>query len=653
MLPNFDLTYYNVYFDIAAILIMAMFLVVYSLKNKLRTNLTKTFQWLLFFNFAASVMDMVTAYTIENAAFFYPWVNYLLNGIYLFLAAVIGYLFLIYSAVLVHRAKFVSGWGIRLAMLPLLIHVVLIVSTGWTGWVYTFTNEGSYTHGPLYMMIYYVQAFYILACYVFIIRFRKAITAVQHLIIIIFCLLITGGLVAQALVMPNVLISYLVTSIALVFMYMTLMMNDSYLHHDTGLLNDSAFYTVVSEKFEYEQDFFICMFKFREYHKCISIYGAHPVNTAMRLVQKRMRRVAGRSNVYHITDDYYAIIINGSISQMLLSRRENKINKLFDWMSQPIWIDSAKIELDPAQIKLCCPDDASDYDSFRSLTDYIVEKVWDASDERIIAVTDEIRKKFENERGVARALNEAIRNNSLQIYLQPIYSVEEKRIVSAEVLCRLIDKELGFIPPDVFIPVAEKMHMIQALGTQVFRKACVFAKESGIMGEYGIRTLKINLSPVQCNYSGTAEELIEIARSYNLKMSMLELELTESTANDGNQTIRSNMQKLKDAGARLALDDYGTGYSNLISIINLPFDYIKIDKSILWSYSKGENSILESVVPMMKKQGYKLVCEGVETEYQARLLSNMGCDYLQGYYYSKPIPKTDFVKFVEDFNGKY
>ena len=136
-------------------------------------------------------------------------------------------------------------------------------------------------------------------------------------------------------------------------------------------------------------------------------------------------------------------------------------------------------------------------------------------------------------------------------------------------------------------------------------------------------------------------------------MSMLELELTESTANDGNQTIRSNMQKLKDAGARLALDDYGTGYSNLISIINLPFDYIKIDKSILWSYSKGENSILESVVPMMKKQGYKLVCEGVETEYQARLLSNMGCDYLQGYYYSKPIPKTDFVKFVEDFNGKY
>lgn len=653
MLPSFNITYYNIYFDIAAVLMMTMFIIVYSLKNKLRTNLTKTFQWLLVFNFAAAVMDVVTAYTIENAMFFYPWFNYLLNGIYLTSSAILGYLFFRYSAVLVHRAKFVSGWGMRLAVLPLLAHIALLFTTSWTGWIYTFTNDGGYSHGPLYMMIYYIQAFYIVACYVFLIRFRKSITAMQHLILLVFCLLITGGLVIQAVIMPNVLISYFTTSIAMVFIYMTLMMNDSYVHRDTGMLNDSAFHTVISEKFEYGQDFYLCMFKFREYHRSISIYGAQPVITAMRLVQKKMKRIAGASNVYHITDDYYAIIINGSISQLLLSRRENKINKLFDWMCQPIMIDSAKIEFDPAQIKLCCPDDASDYDSFRSLTDYIVEKAWNASDERIIAITDEIKKKFENERGVARALNDAIRNNSLQIYLQPIYSVEEKRIVSAEVLCRLIDKELGFIPPDVFIPVAEKMHMIQALGTQVFRKACVFAKESGIMGEYGIRTLKINLSPVQCNYSGTADELIEIARSYNVKMNMLELELTESTANDGNQAIRKNMQKLKDAGAHLALDDYGTGYSNLVSIINLPFDYIKIDKSILWSYSKGENSILESVVPMMKKQGYKLVCEGVETEYQARLLSNMGCDYLQGYYYSKPVPRTDFVKFVEDFNGKY
>lgn len=202
----------------------------------------------------------------------------------------------------------------------------------------------------------------------------------------------------------------------------------------------------------------------------------------------------------------------------------------------------------------------------------------------------------------------------------------------------------------MFIPVAEKMHMIQTLGMQVFRKACVFAKESGIMGEYGIRTLKINLSPIQCHYADTANELIAIANSYNIDMSKLELELTESTANDGNQAIWNNMKKLKEAGAHLALDDYGTGYSNLVTIIQLPFDYIKIDKSILWSYTKGENTILESVIAMMKKQGYKLVCEGVETEFQAKLLAGMGCDYLQGYFYSKPLPKNDFVKYVESFN---
>ena len=173
------------------------------------------------------------------------------------------------------------------------------------------------------------------------------------------------------------------------------------------------------------------------------------------------------------------------------------------------------------------------------------------------------------------------------------------------------------------------------------------------MNESGLRTLKVNLSPIQCHYNDTADELIEIASSYGVKMNMLELELTESTANDNNQAIWNNMHKLKEAGARLALDDYGTGYSNLVSIIELPFDYIKIDKSILWSYSKGENSILESVIPMMKKQGYKLVCEGVETEFQSQLLASMGCDYLQGYFYSKPLPKDEFVRFVKNFNGIY
>ena len=149
MLPNFNFTYYNVYFDVAAVLMMTMFLVVYCIKNKLRTNLTKTFQQLLFFNFAAAILDVVTAYTIEYAAFFYPWFNYLLNGIYLTCSAILGYLFFRYSAVLVHRAKFVSGWGMRLAILPLLAHIALLATTGMTGWIYTFTNDGGYSHGPL------------------------------------------------------------------------------------------------------------------------------------------------------------------------------------------------------------------------------------------------------------------------------------------------------------------------------------------------------------------------------------------------------------------------------------------------------------------------------------------------------------------------
>lgn len=651
MPSNFELDYYNVYFEIAATTIITLFLIIYLLKNKLHTKLSNTFQQLLIFNFLASTLDIVSAFTIELHEYFLPWVNYLINTLYFASSAILGYLFFKFIAVLVHRTRFISSRGKHLAKLPVAIFIIVLISTPWTGLIYAFDEAGNYIHGPLYMSVYGILLIYLLFCYYLIIRYHKVISIIQHIVLwLILCFLVLGSMVLQIFFMSNILLTYFATAIALVFMYMTIMMNDSYVRRDTNLLNDIAFYTVISEKFEYEQDFYICLFKIHEYHKCAKVHGMQITNEAMRIIQKRMKRCGGASNVFQISDDFYAIIINDSASSIILSSRENKINKLFKWMCEPIKIDNVSLDVNPTQIKLSCPNDASNYDGFRSLMDYIIENAESTLDDKIISVSDDLKKKFDNERNVSRALNDAIENNSLQIYLQPIYSVDEKRIVSAEVLCRLIDRELGFVPPDVFIPVAEKMHMIQTLGLQVFRKACVFAKESGIMGEYGIRTLKINLSPIQCHYSNTADDLIAIAKSYDLDMSMLELELTESTANEGNQAIWNNMHKLKEAGAHLALDDYGTGYSNLVSIIKLPFDYIKIDKSILWSYSKGENSILESVVSMMKKQGYKLVCEGVETEFQAKLLAGMGCDYLQGYYYSKPLPRNDFVKYVESFN---
>lgn len=423
MPPNIDLNYYNVYFEVAATIIVTLFLIIYSLKNKLHTQLTRTFHQLLICNFFASTLDIVSAFIIESHGYFRPWVSYLFNTLYFTSSAMLGYLLFKYISVLVHRTKFISRRGKHLAKLPVLIYLIVLISTPWTGLIYSFNESGDYIRGPLYMVVYGVIMLYLAFCYYLIIKYRKVISLLQHVVLwLVLCFFLVGSIILQAFFISNVLLTYFATAIALVFMYMTIMMNDSYIRRDTNLLNDIAFYTVISEKFEYEQDFYICLFKIHEYHKCTKVHGMQVTNEVMRMIQKRMIRVAGSSNVYQINDDFYGIIINDSSSSLILSGRESKINKMFKWMCSTIKVGNLNIDLNPTQIKLSCPSDAANYDSFRSLMDYIMENAENTLNDNIISVSDDLKKKFENERNVSRALNDAIENNSFQIYLQPIYS---------------------------------------------------------------------------------------------------------------------------------------------------------------------------------------------------------------------------------------
>ena len=126
------------------------------------------------------------------------------------------------------------------------------------------------------------------------------------------------------------------------------------------------------------------------------------------------------------------------------------------------------------------------------------------------------------------------------------------------------------------------------------------------------------------------------------------MEITESALNN-REDIQETLEKLSDAGAQIALDDFGTGYSNLTSISLLPIDYVKIDKSLVWSYCEGKNQFLNELIPMIHDEGKKIIAEGIETEEHIEVFRRWKGEYLQGYYYSKPLPGPEFIRFLQNF----
>lgn len=244
-------------------------------------------------------------------------------------------------------------------------------------------------------------------------------------------------------------------------------------------------------------------------------------------------------------------------------------------------------------------------------------------------------------------IESALSNKRFEVYYQPIYSVKEKKFHSAEALIRLKDEKYGFISPEVFIPVAEKSGAIHKIGDFVLEQVCAFIA-SDEYKKLGMSYIEVNLSVVQCMQPKLANHIMEILNRYGVRPEQLNLEITETAASISQQALEDNIEDLTNMGMKFSLDDFGTGYSNMQRIVKLPFDIIKLDRTFTELYDNPKLGIvLTNAINMIKAMKMKIVVEGVETAEMLKLFSELECEYIQGYYFSKPIPREEFVKFIQ------
>ncbi|MEN8178700.1 MAG: EAL domain-containing protein [Pseudomonadota bacterium] len=233
---------------------------------------------------------------------------------------------------------------------------------------------------------------------------------------------------------------------------------------------------------------------------------------------------------------------------------------------------------------------------------------------------------------------------------QPQLNIKTNSVVGAEALVRWKHTDGTLIPTDKFVPLAEETGLIQPLGEWVLRESCRqmrIWKESGIVAE--TTKLFVNLSVKQLQQHDLVERVLEILKETAIEPSMLELEITESFIMQHPEKSAETFRKLRSYGIDLSVDDFGTGYSSLSYLKGLPITKLKIDRSFVRDIPEDANdeAIAKAVIALGKSLQLKVVAEGVETEEQCRFLQQEGCDYGQGYLYSRPLPANEFEAYLK------
>lgn len=254
----------------------------------------------------------------------------------------------------------------------------------------------------------------------------------------------------------------------------------------------------------------------------------------------------------------------------------------------------------------------------------------------------------EDEESIKKMIIEALNNDGIEAYYQPIYAPKKAKFTSAEALVRIRDNNGNIVLPKYFIKTAENTGLIIDIGLKMFEKVCQLLK-SPKMKDISLNGIDINLSLIECENPNLADNLIKIAKKYQIEPSMINFDITEANLETVYENMSKNIEKLHNFGFKLSLDDFGTKDTKLSYLLNIPISCVKIDRHVIWDYFENHKTkqIVQKLIKICEKLRIEVSATGIEKISQLNEMSNQEVDYIQGYYFFKPMPEEEYMKFLK------
>lgn len=532
--------------------------------------------------------------------------------------------------------KAIFKYGIFVALGVLAVYILPISI------FYSPLNSTLYSYGPA---CYAAYAFAAVTVFVIIFRMWKDKNKINHSKRSAVYMWIAIWIIALVIqfFFKEILLTAFACSVGMLVLYLKLENPGNNLDRQTGLFNHSAFLEYARELYDSGVRFSVLSLILDR-----TAFKAMRTDLEERVIAEAVAYLSSLSDVYvfrNTTNEIFLVWENKEKSGDGVARVRERFSSG--------WGKNGGVMVSPHWIYVYDSSVASGISDLLYLMNYVRRDSKELQESQFYEITSELAEKLHNENDISELIAYALANDKVEVWYQPIFSTESHKFTSAEALVRIRGYDGKLIPPGVFIEIAEHNGTIMQIGETVFKKVCRFIKNSGIMN-YGLNYIEVNLSVVQCAYKHLAREYIDIMDEYKIPPEYINLEITESASMNSKQTLLNNMNILMDYGVTFSLDDFGTGQSNLDYIVDMPVHIVKFDKNMTNAYFENGKAkyIMDAAMNMIRGMDLKIVSEGIETADQFSQMENLGINFIQGYYFSKPLPEAEFLEFIKRENLK-
>ncbi len=414
----------------------------------------------------------------------------------------------------------------------------------------------------------------------------------------------------------------------------------------TNLPNENLLVKLMKNSMTSDKRLFaVIYFSIDNYNKMIVQFGKGQYKQLIRVMINNIESITTKDDFIAQTSPSKFVIVLKSKEN--INTTKEFMDEFVEKTKRAVILDEKEMYLDIKSGIAVYPKDGENANELISNASIALEMLLGDKGENYKFYKPEFRELLSRESELELLLSKAIINNELDIHYQPQIESCKENMVGAEALLRWKNEKLGHVSPAKFIPVAERTGLIVEIGNWIIDRVCGDIKSfEGLQGDDF--KVSINISAVQFKDSDVLKQMTESIEKYGINPKNLEIEITESLLLEDLDTINEKLKMFKDLGISVAIDDFGTGFSSLSYLKKLNIDKLKIDRSFIKDYPENDNGeMVEIITDMGKKLKLKVITEGAETKEQVDYLRRVGCNLIQGYYYSKPLPKDSFEEFYK------